>query len=132
MGSQKATGGGATVAAHDSNELLERIRSGFERRDARMLADAYAEDAEFTIVNSRNPPSRPLVLRGRDSILGMFDDLCSRSMTHRLEMGVAARDRLAYSTSCEYPDGCRVLSVSVAALRDGRISHETCVSCWDD
>ncbi len=113
-------------------DVLERIRSGYERRDAALLASLYWDDAEYTIVNPKNPPSRPLVLRGRESIHGMFDDLCSRSMSHRIEIGPASDGQLAFSSLCEYPDGCRVLAISIAALRDGRISRETSICCWDD
>ncbi|HVL56193.1 MAG TPA: nuclear transport factor 2 family protein [Burkholderiaceae bacterium] len=113
-------------------EVLERIRSGYERRDAALLASLYADDAEFTIVNPRYPPSQPLVLRGRASIHGMFDDLCSRSMAHRLESGVAGDERLAYASVCEYPDGCRVMTISVASLAGGHIRRETSICCWDD
>jgi hypothetical protein len=112
-------------------DVLDGIRSGFATRDAALLADLYADDAEFRIVNPRNPPSQPLVLRGRASIQGMFDDLCSRSMSHRLQTGLASDGQLAYCSVCEYPDGCRVLTISVASLRDGRISSETSICCWD-
>jgi hypothetical protein len=112
--------------------VLEAIRSGYERRDAKLLASVYAEDAQYTIVNRNNPPSRPLVLRGRDAVRRMFEDLCAREMTHRIERRVIGADSIAFSNHCQYPDGCKVVALNIATLRDGRIAAELSADCWDE
>lgn len=116
----------------NSLEVLETIRAGFERRDAALLASVYAEDAEYTIVNRNNPPSRPLVLRGRSAVRAMFEDICAREMTHRMVHTVVGDETLAYSNACQYPDGCRVAALNLATLRSGKIASEFSIDCWDE
>lgn len=112
--------------------VLKAIRAGYERRDAALLASVYAEEAQYTIVNRNNPPSRPLVLRGRAAVRSMFEDLCSREMTHRIERQVVGEDAIAFSNHCQYPDGCRVVALNIATLREGRIVSELSADCWDE
>lgn len=112
--------------------VLEAIRSGYRNRDAALLASVYAEDAEFTIANRNNPPAKRLVLRGRAAIRSMFEDICAREMTHQLARAMASENAIAYSTHCQYPDGCQVIGINMATLRDGLIISEFSVDCWDE
>lgn len=119
--------GGSEVHA-----VLEAIRSGFNNRDAALLASVYAEDAEYTIVNRNNPPAKRLVLHGREAIRRMFEDMCAREMTHQLAHTMAGEGAIAYSTLCQYPDGCQVVGLNMATLKNGRIVSEFSVDCWDE
>jgi hypothetical protein len=39
---------------------------------------------------------------------------------------------VAYSESCQYRDGTRVLSESMITLRDGKISEQITIEAWDE
>ncbi|GAA3166663.1 MULTISPECIES: nuclear transport factor 2 family protein [Streptomyces] len=110
----------------------DTLRRGVEADTSAMLVSLYADDAELLIVDRNTQPSHPKVLRGRDEIAAMLDDVYSRDMTHKLEECVVQGDRAAYCESCVYPDGVRVLSESMLTLRDGRITGQTMIQAWDE
>ncbi|MFL6623979.1 MAG: nuclear transport factor 2 family protein [Sulfurifustis sp.] len=112
--------------------VLDTIRKGYKNRDPSMLVSVYAEDVEYTVVNRNNPPSKRLVLRGRAAMQRMFEDLCAREMTHDVIRTSAGDNSISYLTLCRYPDGCQVVSITMATLRNGRIVNEFSVDCWDE
>lgn len=112
--------------------LLEALRSGYADRDVAKVMSAYAEHVECTIVNRNNPPSRPLVLRGQAALRGMIGDICSREMTHGIRDVVSGDGSLAYRVECSYPDGCKVVGIYMATVKDGLIVRELSVDCWDE
>ncbi|MDH6622374.1 ketosteroid isomerase-like protein [Streptomyces sp. LBL] len=110
----------------------DMLRRGIEGPIAEVLLSLYAEDAEIRIVDRNTQPSHPMVVHGRNQIAEMYDELSGREMTHKLERCVVQGDEAAYSESCEYPDGVRVLSESMLSLRDGKIVEQTMVQAWDE
>ncbi|CAL9662468.1 hypothetical protein SUDANB176_07061 [Streptomyces sp. enrichment culture] len=120
-----------TTAAHPAFDT-DTLRRGIEADTSATLVSLYADDAELRIVDRNTQPSHPKVLHGRDEIAAMLDDVYSRDMTHKLEQCVVQGDRAAYSESCVYPDGVRVLSESMLSLRDGRITEQTMIQAWDE
>ncbi len=112
--------------------VLAAIRTGFHQRDAALLASLYDDDVEYTIINRNTPPSKPLVLRGRKAVQDMFAELCAREMTHEVVNAVAGTNAIAYGVRCRYPDGCNVIGLYNATLKDGRIVSEISVDCWDE
>ena len=54
------------------------------RRDAAGQAALYAPDAVLTTIDATTGPSDPAVLRGRDAIGAMLDEVCARDMTHEV------------------------------------------------
>ncbi|GAA3494856.1 nuclear transport factor 2 family protein [Streptomyces prasinosporus] len=120
-----------TTAAHPAFDT-DTLRRGIEADTSAGLASLYADDAELRIVDRNTQPSHPKVLRGKDEITAALDDVYSRDMTHKLEQCVVQGDRAAYSESCVYPDGVRVLSESMISLRDGRITEQTMIQAWDE
>lgn len=110
----------------------DTLRRGIEADTPAGLVALYADDAELRIVDRNTQPSHPRVLRGRDEIAAVLDDVYSRDMTHRLEACVVQGDHAAYCESCRYPDGTRVLSESMLTLRDGRITGQTMIQAWDE
>jgi len=48
----------------------------------------------------------------------MLNDVYSRDMTHKLEECIVQGDRVAFSESCQYPDGVRVLAESMLSLHE--------------
>ncbi|GJF25956.1 nuclear transport factor 2 family protein [Streptomyces flaveolus] len=110
----------------------EVLRRGIEEETAATLLSLYADDAEIRIVDRYTQPSSPKVLHGRDEIAEMLDDVYSRDMTHRLENCVVQGDQAAFTESCAYPDGARVLAESMMSLRDGKIVRQTMIQAWDE
>ncbi|GGU22765.1 nuclear transport factor 2 family protein [Streptomyces coeruleorubidus] len=110
----------------------ETLRRGVEGQSPDLLLSLYADDAEFRIVDRTTQPSHPKVLHGRDEISRMLEDVYSRDMSHKLERCVIQGDEAAYSESCEYADGVRVLSESMISLKDGKIAEQTLVQAWDE
>ncbi|MDH6213908.1 nuclear transport factor 2 family protein [Streptomyces pseudovenezuelae] len=110
----------------------DTLRRGIEGHTPETLLSLYADDAELRVVNRNSQPSHPTVLHGRDAIGQMLGDVYSRDMTHKLEKCVIQGDSAAYSESCQYPDGVRVLSESMITLRDGRISEQIMIEAWDE
>jgi ketosteroid isomerase-like protein len=108
------------------------LRRGIEGDTPETLLSLYADDAEIRLVNRDATPSRPKVVSGRDAIGAMLADVYSRDMTHTLERCVVEGDQAAFSESCRYPDGLRVLSESMLTLRDGRIAEQVMIEAWDD
>ncbi|MFF0160847.1 nuclear transport factor 2 family protein [Streptomyces sp. NPDC005263] len=120
--------GTATGSGFDT----ETLRQGIEGPSEQTLLSFYADDAEIRIVDRNTQPSHPMVLHGRAEIADMLHELCSRDMTHKMEGCVAEGDQVAFSESCEYPDGVRVLAESMLQLRDGKIVKQTMVQAWDE
>jgi ketosteroid isomerase-like protein len=123
----------ATTTTRNAGEAIrEAWQRGTDRRDPDLLANLYTQDCEHVIINRNSPPSRPTVLKGRDAMRKMFADVFAREMTHCLENVVIGEDRMAFHKSCQYPDGTRVVLLTIAELRDGKIFRETAVDCWDE
>jgi hypothetical protein len=110
---------------------LEALRRGQEDHDVGALSSVYADDAEVTIVDANNPPSRPRTLRGKEEITALWKEILGRGMTHKVERLFATDDQGACRVACEYPDGVRVLCTSVCDLEDGKIAREVIVQAWD-
>jgi ketosteroid isomerase-like protein len=108
------------------------IRKAIESRDGRMLASFYADDAVVRIVDRNNPPSRARVVKGRNAIGAFWDDICGRTMTHKVDVTLAEGDRLAFTQDCTYPDGAKVFCIAVLDLEDGKIARQTVVQAWDE
>ena len=110
----------------------EALRRGIEDQDASALLSLYADDARMRVVDRNTQPSHPKVMHGREQIRAMLDDVYSRDMTHKLEQCVIQGDQVAFTESCQYADGVRVLATSMMSLRDGKIADQTVLQAWDD
>ena len=110
---------------------MAALKRAVEGRNAKALSDMYAEDAVMRVIDRDNPPSNPRQLKGKDAITGYFSDVCGRDMTHRLESGIAAGNRLAFTQSCTYPDGTKVFCSTMLDLKSGKIAQQTVVQAWD-
>ncbi|HVK60527.1 MAG TPA: nuclear transport factor 2 family protein [Bdellovibrionales bacterium] len=114
-----------------SNYMANRIQTAIENCNVDELMSCYTEDAEIKVVDRDHPPSRPLEIRGKDNLKAFFSDVCNREMTHNIDMEIVDADHLAYTESCQYKDGTRVLSANMCELKNGRIAKETIVQAWD-
>ncbi|MFE6488207.1 nuclear transport factor 2 family protein, partial [Streptomyces sp. NPDC057757] len=49
-----------------------------------------------------------------------------------LEQCVVDGDHVAFTESCQYPDGAKVLANSMMSLRNGKIIEHTLLQAWDE
>jgi hypothetical protein len=111
---------------------LDTLRRGHEERDADLLLELYADDAEVTVVDQLHPPSQPMVLRGLEEIERYLRDVCDRDMTHDVADAARADDHAVAMVACRYAGGMRVLAADTFQLGDdGLIHRETIVQAWD-
>ena len=108
------------------------IKRAIETRDAKMLAKLYTDDATLRVIDRNNPPSKPREVRGRSAITTFWDDICSRAMTHEIDVNATEGDRLTFSQSCTYPGGAKVFCVALVELAGGKIARQTIVQAWDE
>src|SRR5476651_869023 len=91
----------------------------------------YAENARMRIIDRDHPPSKPLEVVGKSAIAAYFDDVCGRTMTHKVVDGLVDGDHLAFTQNCTYPNGSRVFCSAMAELKTGKIASQTIVQAWD-
>jgi ketosteroid isomerase-like protein len=110
---------------------IPTLRQAIESRDGKTLAGFYADDATLRIIDQMNPPSRPQEIKGREAIAAYYDDVCGRTMTHRVDTGVIDGDQLAFTQTCTYPDGKRVFCSSSLELNGGKVVRQISIQAWD-
>jgi ketosteroid isomerase-like protein len=118
----------ATTATTFDPQALKR---SIEERDTSAQVALFADDAVVEVVDQQNPPSRPLVVSGRDAIRSHLEDIMSRDMTHKVSGLVVDGDKASYVIDCRYPDGNQVLCLATLELRDGQIARQRGVQAWD-
>jgi ketosteroid isomerase-like protein len=70
-----------TATKHD----IDAVRKGQEEHDIESLMSTYGDDAEVSVVDANNPPSRPRTLRGKDEIAAFWNDIMGRGLTHKVK-----------------------------------------------
>jgi SnoaL-like domain len=110
---------------------LSALNRAIETRDSIAMREFYAEAARLRIIDRDHPPSRPQEIVGRSAIADYFDDVCGRTMTHKVEHSLTDGDLLAFTQNCTYPDGTHVYCSATAALKDNLIVTQTIVQAWD-
>jgi hypothetical protein len=110
---------------------IPTLRRAIENRDGMTLAGYYADDAVLRIIDQMNPPSQPKEIKGSAAIAAYYDDVCGRTMTHRVDTGMMDGDQLAFTQTCTYPDGKRVFCASTMELLGGRVVRQTSIQAWD-
>ncbi|CAN7723294.1 nuclear transport factor 2 family protein [Phyllobacterium sp. LjRoot231] len=108
------------------------LKNAIEGRDGHKLASLYANDAVVQVMDRNNPPSRPREIKGRTAIGTFWDDICSRTMTHKVDTRIAEGNRLAFTQDCTYPDGAKVFCMAFVDLKDGLIARQTVIQAWDE
>jgi ketosteroid isomerase-like protein len=119
----------ATTATQFDPQALKR---SIEERDADAQVALFADDATVEVVDKANPPSKPLVIRGRDAIREFVEDVTSRDMTHQVSGLVTDGDTASYVIDCTYPDGNKVLCHATLELRKGQIVRQRGIQAWDE
>ena len=107
------------------------IKRAVEGRNAHAIAGLYADDAVVQVIDRDNPPSKPRSLKGKSAIAAYFNDVCGRDMTHKLESGISAGKRIAFTQSCAYSNGNKVYCSATIELKGGKIARQIVVQAWD-
>ena len=110
---------------------LADLSRAIETRNSAAMGNFYADNAHVRIIDRDHPPSKPHEVMGRSAIAAYFDDVCGRTMTHKIENGCVDGTRLAFTQNCAYPDGTRVFCSAMAELKAGKIAKQTIVQAWD-
>ena len=110
---------------------LSALSSAIETRNSAAMRGFYAENARMRIIDRDHPPSKPLEVVGRSAIAAYFDDVCGRTMTHKVESGFVDGTNLAFTQNCAYPNGSHVFCSATAELKAGKIASQTIVQAWD-
>jgi hypothetical protein len=110
---------------------LAAMIAAIEADDPERQAAAYADDAVIEIQNRDPGPADPLVVRGREAVRAMLEDIAARKLEHRVLRAVADGRTGALQVGCRYPEGTSVTCLAAFDLEDGRIARETQVEVWD-
>ncbi|HTI00631.1 MAG TPA: nuclear transport factor 2 family protein [Acidisoma sp.] len=111
---------------------LQSLSRAIEARDSAALGSFYTDDAVLLIIDHLNPPHLPREIKGHDGVRHYFDDICGRAMTHVVENGIQDSGRLAFTQTCQYPDGKSVFCSATASLVGGKIARQVMVQAWDE
>src|SRR5881227_1495816 len=107
-------------------------RRALERFDVDALSEWLADDVVWTEIDSHTPPASPRILRGRDEIKAMAQEVSTHGITMKVNDEVIGERRIAYTTECTYPDGKGVVGMATAELDDdGRIARMREVQAFD-
>lgn len=110
---------------------LAALVAALEADDPARIAAVYADDAIVEVHNREHGPSAPLVLRGRDAVRALLEDVAARELEHRVQRAVADARTGALQVRCRYPDGATVTCSTTFDIQDGRIARETRLEIWD-
>jgi hypothetical protein len=111
----------------DVTSLVDALVS----RDAAGVAAWYADGATLTLYDRDHPPAAPQVYAGKTDIETYFRDVCGRNVEHEIRDLISDEHGFGFVQHCRYPDGTAVVCVTVAAVRDNRIQHQTVAQTWD-
>jgi predicted SnoaL-like aldol condensation-catalyzing enzyme len=120
--------------AIQENPTFEKLRTGMNERDAAMMRELYAQNAQLTLLDEHERPHRPRVIVGKEAIGEYLDELCRQEVEHHVEQAVVSADgtHAAYREECRNPDGTKVTTTSTVDLRDDKIASQTRVQQgWD-
>jgi ketosteroid isomerase-like protein len=104
---------------------IDAYARALEAWDVDALGEMYTEDTEFVKIDGEHPPSDPLVVRGRETLLGMFRHCKSIGVRSKIGHSIGGPQRAAATGTCVFPDGREVTFNHVDELRDGRIARQT-------
>jgi hypothetical protein len=119
------------MTAHSQSVSAAELKRAVEGRNAKALVAMYADNAQLSIIDHDNPPTRPRELNGKQAIAAYFDDVCGRAMTHHVDDTVSDGDSLSFTQTCVYPDGAKVFCAATLQSKDGKIVRQTMVQAWD-
>ena len=105
------------------------FKRAYEEADLGAVKELYAEDVVVTQISPDNPPSSPLVLRGRDALVAMLEAGLAQGIRARVDRLVQDGDVAGCTFTCTFPDGTALVANGFMDLSDGRVvrHHEVVV-----
>ncbi len=98
------------------------LRKAIEGKDPEALLGFYSEDAELRIVNAALPGVPAFELEGRSQIERYLHAVCEQEMDCLIEgEAVMGEGSISFSSTCEYPDGSRILVRTTLVVAGGVI-----------
>lgn len=73
----RKSGSKSKSKAKPKSVTVAALKRAVEGRDARVLADMYADDAVMLVIDHDNPPSNPRRLAGKAAINRIHSHICS-------------------------------------------------------
>lgn len=120
------------MLASTSNQTAQKLHMALEKCDLNMMVSCFNDDCALEVIDQNHPPSRSLKLNGKKAISEYYKDIFGRKMTHRIDQEIVGDSQIAFTESCLYPDGTRVVAAEVFELSaDGKINRQTNVQAWD-
>ncbi|MEW6583874.1 MAG: nuclear transport factor 2 family protein [Actinomycetota bacterium] len=114
-----------------THPLVAAIADALDRGDRAALAALYAADATYSTVGGAHPPADPMRLHGAE--VGEYLRGIPQEIRICLEDHLVGADgRVAFRTTCRFPEGGRAVTAHLVALDgDGRIATHDCVEAVD-
>lgn len=103
---------------------LDAFARAYADWDVDALLALYADGVELVQIDREHPPSAPLVRRGKDMLRGMAEHCAGAGVRATVDHAVAGDRRAAFTITCEFPGGRRVVANSIVELEGGRIVRE--------
>lgn len=118
--------------ASTSNQTAQKLHMALEKCDLNTIVNCFSDDCTLEVIDKDHPPSSSLKLNGKKAISDYYKDIFGRKMTHHIEQEIVGDGQIAFTESCQYPDGMRVIAAEVFELTDdGKVSRQTNVQAWD-
>ena len=120
------------VAGPTADAALATLRQGLEGHDEQVAVSAYADDAVVIAYSERNRPGSAHPIEGREAIAEWMHDVMARNLTHKVADEVVGADRFAFTETCVYPTGERVVGAYICDVREGEIVRQVGSEAWDE
>jgi ketosteroid isomerase-like protein len=108
------------------------FRRAYERLDSDAVRGLVTDDVEFIEIDSKTPPSSPLIVRGADDLAALIDEVAKTGIEHEVQDALVGDDKVAIRSECRYPDGKKVAQMAMLEIEDGRVRRLTEVQAFDE
>jgi hypothetical protein len=108
-----------------------RFKQAVEGMDLDVWAACFHEDGEWVEYRHDQPPSKPLVMKGRDEIAAFLPKVKASNGTLSIEDEMGVGGRFAFRAVVTLPDGGRMISHAMLFVEDGLIRRQVDVEAWD-
>lgn len=110
---------------------VEAFARAFEAWDVPTLLAMYVPDVEQVEIDDVTPPSAPRIRRGTERLEQMYRHCSEAGVKATLTNLVPGQERAAFTVTCHFPSGRRVMSNTILELRDGLITRQLDVLARD-
>jgi hypothetical protein len=105
---------------------LPAFRAAASLRDTAAWAEFYADQAKWIEYRHNAPPRAPHRLVGKAQIAAFLRAVAAENITL-----VLSDERAAFSLTCTFLDGRRIVEHTILHLKDSQITRQVDVEAWD-